>query len=465
MSSKQHIIQILKLSYLSRLFILILQFISNVAITDHKADAYRNRYEESLKSQLSELPKSYRAFHYLVAGLTRWDSQYFLEIAKDGYIDEKHLAFLPLFPMLISKLRSLMFGNSHSIIQSLDLTYGDGVSIQELCTYLQLTIIGVVLNNFILFPIACLSLYQLTRALKGSNPTYAMMVTKWFCINPASIFFSTNYSESLFAALTFTSFYIIEIRSRHVDSVKRKSHKNNESLNSQVKRLVSLTLLGLSTATRSNGITSILFIGYQLIIKYIPILVETRVSWSRFVLVACRFMKDLPSVFISSLIVASGYVSFQIYSTQIFCSRNDIDSTPTWCFDALPHPYQSVQAKYWNVGLFHYYQIKQLPNFLLATPIVLLVLKGVLPKLRFSRWTDYRDIPYYLQAIILVGLCSVTINIQVITRIVFSSCPAIYWIITDLSTKSNPMRRPLYIYALGYLLVGTTLHCNFYPWT
>ena len=45
-----------------------------------------------------------------------------------------------------------------------------------------------------------------------------------------------------------------------------------------------------------------------------------------------------------------------------------------WCHARIPLPYGYVQDKYWNVGFLRYFELRQLPNFLLAAPALYLVL-------------------------------------------------------------------------------------------
>jgi len=49
-----------------------------------------------------------------------------------------------------------------------------------------------------------------------------------------------------------------------------------------------------------------------------------------------------------------------------------LTALPAYCTDWLPDVYGHVQRVYWNVGLFRYYELKQLPNFALAGPVLLL---------------------------------------------------------------------------------------------
>lgn len=478
---------IISLSISSRVTVFIVQLLSSLIIRDHYADAYRNQYHIALTRgalDTTSISSPVKLIYRLIQGYTKWDSQYFLEIANDGYLTERHLAFLPLYPLIVSLFRQVLFGQNRinfdrllpSTRYRLEDQALDSESIQD---YICSAFIGVALNNFIFFPIACLSLFALTKLIKGNNEKYAKDVVWLFCFNPASIFFSACYTESLYAALAFTAFFMIEYKS----TVYLSSHiEQNPNARARVGPLSHLNRLlyicspclpfmAFSTATRSNGLVNIGFIVYQLILKYVH-LGKLKLSFLSKLVYLLEFVQDLLVLFMAAVISASGYISFQIYSYIKFCQQSprksgQLNLKPSWCYNLIPHPYSQVQAKFWDVGLFRYYQLKQLPNFLLALPITVMALVGSSRRARSVQSSRLMMIqfPYYVQIVTLVLLCGVTINVQVLTRLLASSCPALYWIAGDISGESRRKSRIISMYFMTYLIVGTILHTTFYPWT
>lgn len=486
---------IVSTSVLSRVLILLLQYISNSLITDHNADAYRNEYFKILTDNRTSLilSKPYWHVYDFIEGLTKWDSQYFLEISNDGYKSEQHLAFLPLFPLLISVAKQTVFDHTGIELRkffpkSESISRESVISVTEIENYIRSAVVGCALNNFLLFPIAGIALFALTKLVKGKDELYAKKVVWWFCFNPASIFFSACYTESLFAALTFTVLCLVEYKS----SKYLEIHGNEDVTNtenyvplSQLNRLLhiclpGIALLALSTATRSNGLVTIGFIGYQFLLKYAPLArLRQPLSIIVYITLILEFVQDILVLIMSSVIAASGYITFQIYCYIEFCMREiqvskprgDLTTLaslkPVWCDSVLPHPYGHVQAKYWDVGIFRYYQMRKLPNFLLASPMTYLVLLGSLQQSKnfIKSRGGRKHLPYYLQAVILTLFCSITINVEVLTRLLASSCPVVYWICADSARESRWKNKIIKFYFLSYFILGTILHTNFYPWT
>ena len=132
-----------------------------------------------------------------------------------------------------------------------------------------------------------------------------------------------------------------------------------------------------------------------------------------------------------------------------------------WCSHGstafgLPLSYSYVQSHYWNVGFLRYYQLKQLPQFVLAAPIFYLIFLqgwrflavhhkyyslrlglthfGMDPAKRVPSFDYYavRGLPrecfvYAVHACALALFCLLCAHVQVSTRILCSSCPIIYW--------------------------------------
>nr|XP_048290037.1 GPI mannosyltransferase 2 isoform X3 [Myodes glareolus] len=200
------------------------------------------------------------------------------------------------------------------------------------------------------------------------------------------------------------------------------------------------------------------------------------------------------------------------------------ENEPPWCSWELPLIYSYIQDVYWNVGLLRYYELKQVPNFLLATPVTVLVMWATWtyvtthPRLCLTlglqRCKDSKTLEkshpgflspqvfvYLVHAAVLLLFGGLCMHVQVLTRFLGSSTPIVYWFPAHLLQNEEPLLRSVDIvpeentppgikaprncimkllynwkacspvtrcilgYFLTYWLLGLLLHCNFLPWT
>ena len=237
-------------------------------------------------------------------------------------------------------------------------------------------VLAAVMVNVAAFVAAALALHELSRkVLRDEYLAYKSALL--FCVNPASVFFTAAYSESLHAAVTFLVMLKIE-----------------KGFSFQM-----ATVLALSTAVRSNAILNLGFIfykGLRVVAKEIAIhnrlkqLQQTEVSTTLANVVGDGLV---PTLF-SGMGALLPFAAFQWYGFTQFCGLTTIgldfsddlqdyartkgyklpSSEPSeWCANSMPLSYSYVQSHYWDVGFLRYYQLKQLPQFALAAPILYLI--------------------------------------------------------------------------------------------
>ncbi|XP_067004864.2 GPI mannosyltransferase 2 [Anabrus simplex] len=496
----------------SRLFVVTASSAFNFLLPDHAADAFVSphsidKQEESFGDVVVRL---------LFGGLIRWDAQYFMHIALYGYTYENCLAFFPLFPLVVRLLAGILsfilyiFFSQYSIY-----------------------VLSAVLINVVCFVKSAVVLHDLSlQVLKDSHLAY--IAALFYCINPASIFFTAPYSETLFALL---SFYGMLMCSKGL------------IMNCGIP-------FGLAATARSNGIVNIGFICYYEVKRIINFVVprllketgELRVPFLLMIpmLVVAVVVNLFPCV-VAVVLALMPFIGFQAYSYYKFCVPHSHNlptflvtyadthglilpgsnlSTPKthWCKAQLPLSYSYIQDHYWDVGFLKYYEWKQIPNFLLAFPVIFIVFvysyrflkynlnvcltlgltNQKLDKRRIEDFIFSTDTFVYVAHVVFLTIFSVLfINIQVTTRLISSASPVLYWFVASLYTVENSgasqsLRKHLtkreyvehldnmYIpwktvvithlaeqkkarlvqyYFLTYFLLGTAMFSNFYPWT
>lgn len=496
----------------------------NGLISDHNADAFKGTHFQRNQSGTLD-----RLVYNSLDGLNKWDSRYFISISKYGYQEISWIAFFPLYPILINIL-----SKSSSPI----LHFFDYPTIQFLSAYAI---------NLVCFTISSIALYKLTICL-FNDKLFAINTVKWFSYNPASIFFSATYTESLYSSLILTAIWLLFQRypkiqkeqnfdlilhnkhenrykfrdrlnsSRTFEShelhfinddncdkfVKLFSHKWNSELlrkflNEKCKFLIAILCLTFASFTRSNGIINVGFFWYLFLLD-------------NFKLIYYRKIRKLPNfnnlikfliLLISTCFVISPFFIVQYVHHSKFCSTNQTGSklislnslltkeqtnnqmqfkkdqnlNDQICKVQFFKLYSFVQEKYWNVGLFKYYHLRKIPNFILASPMLLLVAfifkyfiessKSTSNLIKSGLGDQFWNktallFPFILHLLFLTLFSLLFINIEVLTRLICSSSPLLFWSICKLPRK---LQNYVKIYFSIYFFVGTFAFSNFLPWT
>ncbi|KAK9664701.1 hypothetical protein RND81_14G062100 [Saponaria officinalis] len=257
-----------------------------------------------------------------IQGSVVWDSVYMIRIAECGYEYEQTYAFFPFLPVLLSLL-------SQSVLRPLIPLIGYRA---------VLALSGYLINN-LAFVLAALFFYRLSVVILKDRDV-SLRASILFCFNPASIFYSSIYTESLYALLSFGGIYYL------------MSGANN----------VSVIPLALSGFTRSNGVLNAGYFGFKTLHQsYHTIYEKKRFRLALQVILAGAFR---------CICVFIPFLAFQAYGYYNLCHGRKPDDTRPWCRARVPLLYNFIQSHYWGVGFLRYFQLKQIPNFLLAFPVL-----------------------------------------------------------------------------------------------
>jgi phosphatidylinositol glycan class V len=411
---------------------------------------------------------------------------------RDPYLQaEQAHVFFPAFPSAIQGMTDLLL---HIIPR---------VALPPTCE--GLLTLAAWLVNTLSFVLAAAALYHMTdRVLEQQEfpvdeaQVWARRVMLVFLINPANVFFGTAYSESMFAALVFAGSAAL------IETVTTTSGSGGGLWNKSVAFLLWLAAL----ATRSNGVLyTCLYVVLVIVADVLP-----GETW-RAVVVA--LFVSLGLVFGTLKQVVKVYNDWA--ETGICSVEGDDIVRPDWCGmaqrDSSFSVYSHLQGKYWNVGFLSYYEWKQIPNFVLAAPVLLLSAAAVASWIRRS-WLTYHKsspsdgsvsavfsiLPWAMHALrefgapsvdetaepwdVLLGgaallghyavlaaaaLLGLTIaHVQISTRLIFSTCPAIYWYMAAVvggPDHSSWKAEAILWYCLLYIVLGIVLHSNWLPWT
>ena len=338
------------------IIILFLQILFNLVIPDHDAKVFNPPMVHK------KLPLDYIA-EVLVEGFRRWDGVYFHHIAEHGYTYENTLVFFPLFPFIVRIVANTLL-----------------YPLQFVCNYGNTLTLAAFIVNFVVFIQSAKLLYQLSLHIL-CDERLAFKAAQLYCINPASIFFSAFYSETLFAFFTFKGMLNLE----------------------KERPWTGCLMFGFSALTRSNGLVNAGFVVYRNFIQLIRSIKTARnANYAEkktiFIAVSSSMYFVLCNVLLQLFLCVLPFLTFQYYAYTVFCNREttyrDLQShvinygnqqgykmphtgLSLWCSDKIPYSYSYVQTNHWGVAFMNYWTFKQIPNFALATPIILLSLTAI----------------------------------------------------------------------------------------
>lgn len=475
---------------------------------------------------------------------------------------EQAHAFFPMLPFILRTVaNSLVLWVPSSVLPP---------------TYEGVTVLAALLWNTFCFVLAALALHDLTWTMTRQHwrrieINDGVALAEWdpekkriphdycerlayqtfllFCFNPASVFFTTAYSESYFAMANFGG-HALGVRIvllGLVYRIEQNSHERKMQMTEQclLTFLCVLPLWMAASFTRSNGSMNscwLLLQGIGIACLWIP-----KREFAKAIRGLMQF--SCLAFFVAFPVLLHDRMGYLKHCPPV--TDNDSFVTPSWCRNSGSRfsLYGYVQRQHWNVGIFRYYTWKKIPNFLFATPILVLSILATMnwihnsynnfsvvqqrrgcenrnkvrtvigwavaalqtsvdylspedgatadnqaPSSRVSAnemsisWIDIQllagshMLAHYavLAAVCIVGL--LVAHIEITTRMICSSCPAIYWYMalcccgteensehgtkgTLWSNKRRIMGPFVLPYCFLYILVGVIMHPNWLPWT
>ncbi|MCL7039398.1 hypothetical protein MKW94_007018 [Papaver nudicaule] len=477
--------KILRAAIISRILVLSLIILWRSLLSPYDTSAILNpNCLSSSDSDTSSVLPIWPKIGSAIEGSIVWDGVYFIRIAQCGYEYEQTYAFFPLLPIFIYILSQTVFAPLVPIIGYRAVL---GLS-------------GYVINN-IAFLLAVLYFYRLSIIIWKDRKT-AFRASMLFCFNPASIFYSSIYTESLYSLFSLGGIYHL------------LSGGNT----------IAVLMFALSGFARSNGVLNAGYICFQAMHQaYDAIARKNRIGLAAMTLIGGA---------LRSICIFAPFIAFQAYGYHNLCRDLISDEIRPWCKARVPFFYGFIQDHYWGVGFLKYFQLKQLPNFLLASPILFLALCSIAyhgklwldeiafslgfrasnkekndaqvsveissevskenPNLRQRKMmskeqtlssclspvpsepgtvvpvkSDYASIsfiPFVLHLAILSATAFFVMHVQVATRFL-SSSPPLYWFSSYLMAYRGRCAYFIWAYSAAYILIGSLLFSNFYPFT
>jgi len=397
---------VLSVALVSRICFLLLCIVGDSLVADHNAQGVVHFTE----------PVS-----WWLQAFTKWDAAHYLNIAsKRGIRNEMELAFMPLFPRVLESVADLL---PNSTMSRGDLLVCSGLVINMTCFAFSSLI--------------------LTKLLKHWKVTGSLFGTAFLLhlFNPANVFFVTVYTESLYSLASWTGMLLLERQQLFLASFP----------------------LYIASSTRANGILNVVLPSFLFLkgLDMRPMKITSRVR---------LLFRILPSFFATC--VPYFILDQNIHAELCRISTTYNDSKRERCgagFSLLFHgAYSFVQKRFWGVGFLAFYQVKQIPNFLLALPVIATACFTLLSRhtLIVSSSSLLRE-ALFIHLFFNVLVVTFYAHVQISTRLLCSASPILYVGLARLLQirKLNNSWWATVLVLLIYNILGCVAHVNFFPFT
>lgn len=199
--------------------------------------------------------------------------------------------------------------------------------------------------------------YELIPASEVRRRQIAFTTACLHIISPAGLFLSASYGESAFALLNFTGMFFLLTGKPRRPMGSGRFYLAAETFSSG-------TCFGWASLVRSNGVFSGIILAWEAM-DYLPKLPAIFQQTQR------NHLKRLIALLLGGIMILWCQFLLQSEAYSQYCNG---DNSRPWCSWLLPSIYTWVQQHYWGVGFLRYWTISNLPLFVLAAPMMAILL-------------------------------------------------------------------------------------------
>jgi GPI mannosyltransferase 2 len=349
----------------------------------------------------------------VLQGCMSWDAVYILKLSMSGILFEHEWVFAPLWWRFMQRCR----------------TFVEMYTGYEMNLY-DVTLTFVLLNNLITVAIA-VTLYKICiivaekdfKMMSGVNPSkFAYYASILVITQPSGIFSATVYSEPPSQLLCYLGI-LIYLRARSTTQIISWSGY-----------LASGVLFAIAFGIRSNCI----FYGLLYIYDIIAVL---------------RKPTDLLCALMTGGILFAALVTATYAAWVEYCPQRG-----EWCLHGTRSLVSYAQSHYWNVGLFKYFTMGNVPLFIMGAPQFVILIMALE---RFRTWKSLRGV--WIVTFVYIVVQFSVMHVQIINRVCTFVPFHLMYVAWGLCRDTVGMETWIVRYWIFWIILQTALFSTFLP--